>query len=122
MRPARKLFKCGSQQRQRRYSIRASGRPSPAFEPRLAGGSPNELAPALKHWKEAVLPTLGAEVRGSAEGAVAKAPPLQLADLTHELWQRALAAAAVEIRGGPTARHVLVRAEGQTLCAINSTD
>ena len=77
----------------------------------LGGGSPNELAPALKHWKELVLPTLGAEVRGGAAVAGAKAPPPQIADLAYELWQRALAAAAVEIRGGPTARQVAVRTE-----------
>lgn len=77
----------------------------------LGGGSPNELAPALKHWKDLVLPTLGAEVRGASEVAVGRAPPPQIADLTHELWQRALAAAAVEIRGGPTARQVAVRTE-----------
>ncbi len=37
--------------------------------------------------------------------------PTQIADLVHELWQRAAAAAVVELRGGPTARQVAARTE-----------
>jgi hypothetical protein len=75
----------------------------------LGGGSPNELAPALKYWKELVPPTLGAQLEG--RGAVATAPPTQIARLTYELWQRALAAAVIELKGGASARQVVVRSE-----------
>lgn len=77
----------------------------------LGGGSPNELAPALKHWRESVLPGLSAQT-GNRPGSpgVTAAPP-QIADLAHELWQRALAAAAVELKGGPTAQQVVTRTE-----------
>jgi hypothetical protein len=37
-------------------------------------------------------------------------PPM-IADLAYELWQRATAAAAVELKGGPTARQVIARTE-----------
>jgi Plasmid replication region DNA-binding N-term len=80
----------------------------------LGGGSPNDLTPALKHWKEAVLPTLSLTTE-KAPSPVA-ALPLQVADLVHELWQRAMAAAVVEIKGGPTAQAVAARtAEAQAL-------
>ena len=79
----------------------------------LGGGSPNDLAPAVKHWKETVLPALPA-YRGGGQGKPAL--PLQVADLVQELWQRAMAAALVEVRGGPTAREVAARtAEAQGL-------
>ena len=76
----------------------------------LGGGSPNELAPALKHWRESVLPTLGIQLHGGRDAA-GTTPPPQIADLSCELWQRALAAAAVELKGGPTARQIAVRTE-----------
>ena len=80
----------------------------------LGGGSPNDLAPAVKYWREVVLP--GLPSFSSDEGAVRPALPFQLADLVHELWQRAMAAAVVEVRGGPTAREVAARtAEAQGL-------
>lgn len=42
--------------------------------------------------------------------------PLQLADLVHELWQRATAAAIVEVRGGTAARDAYARSgEAQIL-------
>ena len=66
----------------------------------MGGGSPNDIGPALKHWREVLLPALGRSVP-AAEGA--SIPPI-LADVVRELWSRALAAAAVEIRGGPTGR------------------
>ena len=73
----------------------------------LGGGSPNELAPALKHWKDEILPTLtGRGDPGSPSGV----PPL-IADLVHELWSRATAAAVVELKGGSAARQVAVRTE-----------
>lgn len=78
----------------------------------MGGGSPNDLAPALKLWRESAL--LSASSPGSREAA--SALPLQLADLVHELWQRALAAAIVEVRGGASAREVASRAgEAQVL-------
>jgi hypothetical protein len=80
----------------------------------LGGGSPNDLAPALKHWKEVVLPTLSIGEAGRAPATAAL--PVQVADLVHELWLRALAAAVVEVRGGQTAQAVAARtAEAQSL-------
>lgn len=63
----------------------------------LGGGSPNDLAPALKAWKASV---------ASAEREVAETStiPVQIADLAQELWQRATVAAAVALKGGPDAR------------------
>ena len=60
----------------------------------LGGGSPNDLAPALKHWKESILPTL------SSSGSCDTSAPLprQVADLTQELWQRSLTAAMLEMQ------------------------
>ena len=79
----------------------------------LGGGSPNELAPAVKHWREGVLPVLPA-IAGS--GSRTPPLPLQLTDLVYELWQRAMGAALVEVRGGATAREVVARtAEAQGL-------
>ncbi len=75
----------------------------------LGGGSPNDLTPALKHWKDTVLPTLPSG-RTSTSASQAALPP-QLADLVNELWQRALAAAVVQLKGGPTARDVAARTE-----------
>ena len=81
----------------------------------LGGGSPNDLPPALKHWRDAVLPTL------TSLGEPTKLPPppplpLQVADLAHELWQRSLAAAVLEMKGGPGARETAFRtAEAQAL-------
>jgi hypothetical protein len=67
----------------------------------LGGGSPNDLAPALKFWKATFAPTLNPR---------ADAPlPVQIADLAHELWQRATVAASVELKGGATARQVATR-------------
>jgi plasmid replication DNA-binding protein KfrA len=63
----------------------------------MGGGSPNDIGPALKHWKDVVLPAQG---RTSAlEPETVGIPPI-LADVVRELWSRALAAASVEIRGG----------------------
>ena len=71
----------------------------------LGGGSPNELAPAVRHWKDEVLPTLAPQSE-----AIGRVPPL-IADLVHELWTRATAAAAVELTGGTTSRHSAARSE-----------
>ena len=82
----------------------------------LGGGSPNDLAPALKHWKESILPTLGSSgLRGTS--ATQHSPlPRQVADLAQELWQRSLTAAVLEMKGGPTARDLASRtAEAQAL-------
>lgn len=71
----------------------------------LGGGSPNDLAPALKHWKESILPTLPGEPTSTAAAAL----PRQVADLAQELWQRALAAAVLETKGGSGAREAAFR-------------
>ncbi len=62
----------------------------------LGGGSPNDLAPALKAWKESVA--------SSAREVPTSAIPVQIADLAQELWQRATIAAAVELKGGAAIR------------------
>src|ERR1019366_4540320 len=74
----------------------------------LGGGSPNDLAPALKSWKESFQPTASSADRLSP---AAQRIPAQIADLAHELWQRATIAAAVEIKGGATARALNTRTE-----------
>jgi Plasmid replication region DNA-binding N-term len=77
----------------------------------LGGGSPNDLAPALKNWKEAVLPALGIASRG-ASGAGGRAEiPASIADVVQELWQRALVAASTELKGGAKARQIIARTE-----------
>jgi hypothetical protein len=62
----------------------------------LGGGSPNDLAPALKHWKATFAPALPSRADATL--------PVQIADLAHELWQRATVAASVELKGGEAAR------------------
>ncbi len=74
----------------------------------LGGGSPNDLAPALKWWREEVLPTL----KGADDTPVG-VPPL-IADIVRELWTRALAAAAVEAVGGAKARKAIAQSEEVT--------
>jgi Plasmid replication region DNA-binding N-term len=74
----------------------------------LGGGSPNDLAPALKRWKE----VFGSTVPLSeADAAALPRIPIQIADLAHELWQRANAAALVELKGGSAARAIAIRTE-----------
>lgn len=70
----------------------------------LGGGSPNDLAPALKEWKESFRP---APSRSIDRPGI----PVQIADLAVELWQRATIAAAVDIKGGPTARALSTQSE-----------
>jgi hypothetical protein len=72
----------------------------------LGGGSPNELAPALRHWKDEVLPTLAPQPDDSGS----RVPP-QIADIVQELWTRATAAAVVEVKGGDPARQAAARSE-----------
>ncbi len=72
----------------------------------LGGGSPNELAPALRHWKDEVLPTLAPQ----ADESGSRVPP-QIADIVQELWTRATAAAVVELTGGSAARQSIARSE-----------
>jgi len=72
----------------------------------LGGGSPNELAPALRHWKTEVLPTLAPQAAESGS----RVPP-QIADIVQELWTRATAAAMVELKGGSGARQAIARSE-----------
>jgi plasmid replication DNA-binding protein KfrA len=71
----------------------------------LGGGSPNDLAPALKVWKESVSLSASSPARGEPIPTF----PLQLAHLVHELWQGALAAATVQVKGGVPARDVAAR-------------
>jgi hypothetical protein len=71
----------------------------------LGGGSPNDLAPALKKWRDQVLPTLK-----TSEDTPVGVPPL-IADIVRELWTRALAAAAVEAVGGAKARRAIAQSE-----------
>jgi len=63
----------------------------------LGGGSPNDLAPALKAWK-------ASHASATREVSETSAIPAQIADLAQELWQRATVAAAVALKGGPAAR------------------
>jgi Plasmid replication region DNA-binding N-term len=72
----------------------------------LGGGSPNDLAPALKQWKESFAPP-------AASGTRIETPaiPVQISDLAQELWQRATVAAAIDLKGGPTARALTARTE-----------
>jgi hypothetical protein len=72
----------------------------------LGGGSPNDLAPALKQWKESFAPA-----RTSSTRIDTPAMPVQISDLAHELWQRATIVAAVELKGGPTARALATRTD-----------
>ena len=72
----------------------------------LGGGSPNDLAPALKQWKESFAP-----VPTSGTRTETPAIPVQISDLAQELWQRATVAAAVDLKGGPTARALTTRTE-----------
>jgi hypothetical protein len=67
----------------------------------MGGGSPNDIGPALKHWKDALLPAQGRSSQLEPESVAI--PPI-LTDVVRELWSRALAAAAVEIKGGASAR------------------
>jgi plasmid replication DNA-binding protein KfrA len=77
----------------------------------LGGGSPNDVAPALKRWRDSVLPGLPSRVGAVPEGSTAVGFPPMIADIGHELWQRAKAAAAVELKAGPMARHHISRVE-----------
>jgi hypothetical protein len=67
----------------------------------LGGGSPNDLAPALKTWKATFAPALTSRADDPL--------PVQIADLAQELWQRATLAAAVDLKGGAAARQVAMR-------------
>ena len=73
----------------------------------LGGGSPNDLAPALKAWRLA----------SGVETVVGRAPvpragsavPTVIADLMTELWQRAQSAAVLEARSGPGSLELVER-------------
>jgi hypothetical protein len=80
----------------------------------LGGGSPNDLAPALKAWRESGRTASSADPGSSVEGFIGLPPAL--ADLAQELWQRARAAALLEVRSGATPRALAARsAEAQGL-------
>lgn len=74
----------------------------------LGGGSPNDLAPALKSWKESFQPTAYSADRLSPP---TERLPAQIADLAHEMWQRASIAAVVERKGSGAARALAMRTE-----------
>jgi chromosome segregation ATPase len=74
----------------------------------LGGGSPNDLAPALKSWKESFQPTAYSADRLSPP---TQRIPAQIADLAHEIWQRASIAAVVERKGSGAARALAMRTE-----------
>lgn len=73
----------------------------------LGGGSPNDLAPALRSWRETAWTDdfAAASKGGSPAGRI----PPSIADLVHELWQRAFTTASLELKHGPTARQVTTR-------------
>jgi len=74
----------------------------------LGGGSPNDLAPALKVWKESFQPTSYSADRPSPP---TQRLPAQIADLAHEIWQRASIAAVVERKGSGAAHALAMRTE-----------
>jgi chromosome segregation ATPase len=90
--------------------LNASGiRPTVArIRAALGGGSPNDLAPALKSWKESFQPTA---YSGDPRSDSRQRIPAQIADLAHEIWQRANIAAVVERKGSGAARALAMRAE-----------
>ena len=82
----------------------------------LGGGSPNDLAPALKSWRDSVRagPDGTPIQQGGGKGGMAM-PPL-VVDLAREWWRSALAAATLELKHGPAARDLTARtAEAQAL-------
>lgn len=70
----------------------------------LRGGSPNDIAPALKAWKES-------RAAATRDALHTPALPPPIADLAQELWLRATVAAAVELKGGPTAQSLARQSE-----------
>ena len=81
-------------------ALRAQGlRPTVArIRAALGGGSPNDLTPALNTWRR------GSEMGGAgAHRPDSAGVPSVIADLVRELWQRATAAALIELRSGPRA-------------------
>lgn len=69
----------------------------------LGGGSPNDLTPALKHWRESILPSLPS-ISESLQTNITPTVPPPITDLMRELWRRSIAAATTEIKGGPNPR------------------
>ena len=70
----------------------------------LGGGSPNDLTPALKAWRESSTAAFEVSARKSSARL-----PVQIADLCVELWQRASTAAAVDLKGGSAARRAIAQ-------------
>jgi hypothetical protein len=75
----------------------------------LGGGSPNDLAPALKSWKESFQPTAYSADRLAPPST--QRIPAHIADLAREIWQRASIAAVVERKGSGAARALALRTE-----------
>jgi Plasmid replication region DNA-binding N-term len=73
----------------------------------LGGGSPNDLTPALKHWRDSILPTLPSNSEANPTPTI----PPPITDLARELWRRAIAAATTEIKGSSPARRSAAQTE-----------
>lgn len=73
----------------------------------LGGGSPNDLAPALKAWREEALQESVSDALPST-APMGRIPP-PIVDLAQELWQRATAAAVLELKHGPTTQAMAAR-------------
>ena len=73
----------------------------------LGGGSPNEIAPALKRWKDTNRTAVGP---GGADGSTLSVPA-PIAYLLREFWTRAVAAATVYRRSGDLALAHVAKSE-----------
>ena len=69
----------------------------------LGGGSPNDLTPALKYWRDSILPSLPPTSEAPQTNLTPAVPP-PITDLMRELWRRSIAAATTEIKTGPSSR------------------
>ncbi len=73
----------------------------------LGGGSPNEIAPALKQWRDTHRTGLGV---GGGDAST-RTVPAPIADLLREFWTRAVAAATVDRRSGDLALAHVAKSE-----------
>ena len=73
----------------------------------LGGGSPNEIAPALKRWKDANRTAVGPGGIDASKLTV----PAPIADLLREFWTRAVAAATLDRRSGDLALAHVAKSE-----------
>ena len=108
--PSRTLFRARHEALQTRVNDAAQSLHTRGLRPTVArvraalgGGSPNDLTPALKHWRESILPSLPPTSEGPQPNITTAVPP-PITDLVRELWRRSIAAATTELKGGPSAR------------------